>query len=196
MDYEDMDRKTLLKILKEKDTIIKELEEKLEKTLYYANRDSVTKLLNRRAGLNLLEKEIEISKINNKSLIVCFIDIDDFKNINDNFGHEEGDKVLKDIGKILKSYVRKTDIVMRLGGDEFIIVFCDSEIDDASKQWERISKQIDKFNKEKHYKYNISLSYGFCEYNSANSLSIKELIYKADKLMYKNKKANMHMEKN
>ncbi|MCB2286786.1 GGDEF domain-containing protein [Clostridium algidicarnis] len=190
MNYEDMDTKLLLKSIKEKDDIIRELERKLKESLYYANRDAITELLNRRAGLSLLEKEMDISKINNKSLTVCFIDIDRFKDINDNFGHAQGDKILKNIGKVLKDNVRKTDIVMRIGGDEFVIVFCDAEIDDANILWERIYDEINKLNKETHYKYNISLSYGFSEYSRKKTLSIKELLHNADKNMYSNKRSN------
>jgi len=190
MNYEHMDTKLLLESIKEKDEIILKLEKKLKESLYYANRDAITELLNRRAGLSLLEKEMDISKINNKSLTICFIDIDRFKEINDNFGHAEGDKILKNIGKVLKDNVRKTDIVMRIGGDEFVIVFCDAEIDDANILWERIYDEINKLNKETHYKYNISLSYGFSEYSSESPLSIKELLHNADKSMYSNKRSN------
>lgn len=188
MNYEDMNKKTLLKILRSKDASIKKLKKKFDKTLYYANRDAVTGLFNRRSGLNLLKNKIEISKINNQNLIICFIDINRFKNINDRFGHQEGDKVLRDISKIFKACVRKNDIVMRIGGDEFLIVFCNAEIDDANKLWMRISKQIDKFNKEKYSLYSISLSHGFAEYNRKNPLSIRDLVYEADKLMYMNKR--------
>ena len=190
MNYEHMDTKLLLESIKEKDEIILKLEKKLKESLYYANRDAITELLNRRAGLSLLEKEMDISKINNKSLTICFIDIDRFKEINDNFGHAEGDKILKNIGKVLKDNARKTDIVMRIGGDEFVIVFCDAEIDDANILWERIYDEINKLNKETHYKYNISLSYGFSEYSSESPLSIKELLHNADKSMYSNKRSN------
>lgn len=188
MEYECMDKESLLKTLKEKDAAIKELEKKIKQASYYANKDTVTELPNRRKGLILLEKEIKRSNSNNKSLTICFIDIDDFKSINDNFGHEEGDKVLRYVGKILKSYVRKTDIVMRIGGDEFIIVFCNADINDAGKLWDRIARKIDKLNRKNNYKYNIRLSHGFCEYNSKNPLPIKELIHKADKCMYMDKK--------
>ncbi|MBU3194808.1 GGDEF domain-containing protein [Clostridium algidicarnis] len=190
MNYEHMDTKLLLESIKEKDEIILKLEKKLKESLYYANRDAITELLNRRAGLSLLEKEMDISKINNKSLTICFIDIDRFKEINDNFGHAEGDKILKNIGKVLKDNVRKTDIVMRIGGDEFVIVFCNTKIDNANRLWRGIDEQINKLNKETYYNYNISLSYGFSEYSSESPLSIKELLHNADKSMYSNKRSN------
>ncbi|MBB6696555.1 GGDEF domain-containing protein [Clostridium algidicarnis] len=190
MNYEHMETKLLLKSIKEKDEIILKLEKKLKESLYYASRDAVTELLNRRAGLSLLEKEIEISKINGTSITICFIDIDGFKYINDNYGHIKGDKVLKDVGNVLKRSVRKTDIVMRIGGDEFVIVFCNTKIDNANRLWRGIDEQINKLNKETYYNYNISLSYGFSEYSSESLLSIKELLHNADKSMYSNKRSN------
>ena len=190
MNYEHMDTKLLLKSIKEKDEIILKLEKKLKESLYYASRDAVTELLNRRAGLSLLEKEIEISKINGTSITICFIDIDGFKYINDNYGHIKGDKVLKDVGNVLKRSVRKTDIVMRIGGDEFVIVFCNTKIDNANRLWRGIDEQINKLNKETYYNYNISLSYGFSEYSSESPLSIKELLHNADESMYSNKRSN------
>ncbi|MBD1390229.1 GGDEF domain-containing protein [Neiella sp. HB171785] len=87
-----------------------------------ANHDSLTGLPNRRLAVDRLEVAIEIAKRENDKLALLFIDLDDFKPVNDNFGHEIGDQVLKTVAKRLKANVRKSDSVCRIGGDEFIAI--------------------------------------------------------------------------
>lgn len=188
MDYEDMDKETLIKTLREKDVVLKRLCLEKEKLNYYANIDVMTGVLNRRAGLELLDKEFSLSKINDKNLVACFIDVDRLKIINDTFGHEEGDKLLINVGKILKESIRKTDFVIRMGGDEFLIVFPETTMREVNKVWYRIYKGIKETN-ENNGNYNFSLSCGFCEYGEKvqNEMSVTDLIEKADAEMYKKK---------
>ncbi|OFI07090.1 putative diguanylate cyclase AdrA [Clostridium acetireducens DSM 10703] len=183
-----MDKKTLIKILKQKDDILKTLCLEKEKLNYYANIDGMTRVLNRRAGLKLLNKELNWSKTNEKNLVICFVDVDRLKMINDNFGHEEGDKTLIFVAKILRESIRKTDFVIRMGGDEFLVVFPGTTMKEADKVWYRISRKIKAINNNNN-KYNLSLSHGFYEYSKEiqREMSINELIQKADKEMYKKK---------
>lgn len=188
MEYENMDTKTLVKLLIEKDNRIKKLCLEKEKLSYYARVDVMTGVLNRRSGLELLDKEFNSSKTNNENLVVCFVDVDRLKIINDTFGHEEGDRILITVGKVLKESIRKTDFVIRLGGDEFLVVFPQTAMKDVNKAWYRICKRVDEFNRETD-NYNLSLSYGFYEYGKEieKEMSIKELIKRADMDMYKEK---------
>ncbi len=183
-----MDKEILIKILRQKDDKLKRLSLENEKLKYYASIDAMTGVLNRRAGLVLLDKEFNLSKINNKSLMVCFIDVDRLKIINDNFGHEEGDKVLIRVAKILSKSIRKTDFVVRMGGDEFLVVFPETTMKEVNKVWYRICSKVDNINRNNN-SYNLSLSYGFYEYNKEieKEMSINDLIQKADSEMYKKK---------
>lgn len=191
MNYKDMDKETLIKILSQKDDMLKRVCLEKEKLNYYASTDVMTGALNRRAGLELLGEELNSSKINGKNMVVCFVDVDRLKLINDTFGHGEGDKVLISVSKILRESITKTDFVIRMGGDEFLVVFPETTMKEVNKAWYKIYRRVEVSNTRSD-NYNLSLSYGFYEYsqNMKNTISINELIGKADGEMYKNKMKN------
>lgn len=185
-----MDKEKLIKILIQKDHMLKRLYLEKEELNYYANMDVMTGVFNRRAGLELLNKEFNLSKKNKKNIVVCFIDVDRLKIINDTFGHEEGDKTLINAAKVLRESIRKTDFIIRMGGDEFLIVFPKTVMKEVNKIWYEVCKKVDKINESNdNYNHNLSFSYGFyeCSQEMINKLSINDLIRKADEEMYKNK---------
>ncbi|MFL0167265.1 GGDEF domain-containing protein [Candidatus Clostridium helianthi] len=188
MKYENTDKETLIKILIQKDNILKKLYLEKEKLSYYANTDVMTGVLNRRAGLEVLSDEFYSSKSNGKNIVVCFVDVDRLKIVNDTFGHEEGDNLLINVTNILKESIRKTDFIIRMGGDEFLIVFPKTTMKEVNNIWHKICKKVDGFN-ENNTTYNLSLSYGFYEYKQEikKKMSINDLIKEADAEMYKNK---------
>lgn len=183
-----MDKKTLIKILRQKDDMLKKLCLEKEKLYYYASTDAMTGVLNRRSGLKLLDKELNLSKINDRDIVVCFVDIDRLKIINDTLGHGEGDKLLINTSKILKESIRKTDFVIRMGGDEFLVVFPGTTMKEVNKIWYRICVKIEEISKNSD-KYSLSLSYGFYEYKKEgqSEMTVSDLIKKADFEMYKKK---------
>lgn len=183
-----MDKETLIKILRDKDSIIKRLYSVKEKLNYFASVDAMTGALNRRSGLEFLDKEFNLSKTNDKNLVICFADVDRLKMINDTFGHEEGDKILICVSEILRESIRKTDFVIRMGGDEFLIEFPETTMKEANKVLSRICRRVEMFNKNSD-NYNLSLSYGSYEYNKwkQRGMSINDLIQKADVEVYKRK---------
>jgi diguanylate cyclase (GGDEF)-like protein/PAS domain S-box-containing protein len=158
----------------------KKAEEKLEKL---ARIDSLTGCNNRGYGLELLDRQIKLSHRSKSPLLLAFLDIDRFKAINDNFGHEEGDKVLKGVVKLLKSTLREIDIICRMGGDEFLLIFPDSSLQDASLIKERFDKNLVQLNQTLKKSYKISLSIGLSEYNPDTPLPMDELIRIADKTL-------------
>lgn len=186
MDYEKMDREMLIEILRNQNNMLEKLCLENKKLSYYARTDAMTGVLNRRSGLELLDKEFNSSRINNRNLVVCFVDIDRLKVINDTFGHEEGDKLLTSVGRILKEGIRKTDFVVRMGGDEFLVVFPETTMKEANKVWYRICKKVDEVN-QGIGNYKLSLSYGFYEYGKDRDISVNDLVKKADMDMYKEK---------
>jgi diguanylate cyclase (GGDEF)-like protein len=117
----------------------KQLEEKLEKL---ANFDSLTGGCNKRYGLDLLDQQLKLARRRKSLIIIAYIDIDNFKSINDLYGHEEGDKTLKEVVKLLKSTLREVDIICRVGGDEFLLIFPDSSLQDLPILKERLSKNL------------------------------------------------------
>lgn len=189
MNYKNISKEKLIEILIHKDDMLRRLWRKNKRLNYLASIDAMTGVLNRKSGLELLKREVKLSNINDKNLVVCFVDIDGLKIINDTFGHEEGDKLLISAAKILKESIRKTDFVIRMGGDEFLVVFPETSMKEANKAWRRILKSVKEINKD-NKKYNLSFSYGFYEYSkeTEKKLTVNELIKRADIEMYKVKK--------
>lgn len=189
MSYNNISKERLIEILIQKDDMLEELRLENKKLSYLASIDGMTGVLNKKSGLGFLEREFKLSQSNNKNLVVCFIDVDGLKTINDNFGHGEGDKLLTCIAKILKEGIRKTDFVIRMGGDEFLIVFPGTTMKEVNKAWGRVLRSLDENNKNNE-KYNLSISYGFYEYikKMEVKLSTSEIIKNADIEMYKMKR--------
>ena len=157
-----------------------------------SNKEPLTGLYNRKFLYDYIDKMwIKENKRENFSFTLIFIDLDNFKPINDNFGHEEGDKVLKEVANILKENFRKNDIIIRFGGDEFIVL-----IDSQNSHISNIKKIINSLRKrvEKSLnKYNLSFSYGIAVYPQ-DGKELSALLEKADMEMYKEKKKRKGME--
>jgi diguanylate cyclase (GGDEF)-like protein/PAS domain S-box-containing protein len=163
----------------------KKLEGELEKLAHF---DALTGCCNRGYGMGLLEQQIKLAHRKKYPLLLAYIDIDRFKYINDTFGHKEGDRVLKGVVNLFKSTLREIDIICRMGGDEFLLIFPDSSLVDAPLIRERLSKNLEKLNQKLNQPYKISFSIGLSYYNPANPLFIDELIRIADENMYEEKK--------
>ncbi len=149
---------------------------------YLSFHDSLTGLYNR-TYIN----ELQIDNVADKYLTVFVFDIDRLKYVNDNFGHLEGDKLISGVANIIKNAFRETDIVARIGGDEFISILpeCDENMAEIFK--ERIKDSIRKYNsKVKEDHLNISFSIGFSS-SFGTKYTIEELMQKADALMYEDK---------
>lgn len=169
----------------------KEQEEKLKKL---AATDRLTNIMNRRMGTTYLQKQMGRVKREGIDLTVCFIDVNGLKNVNDNFGHNEGDNLLKSTAQLLADNIRETDAVARFGGDEFLIIFNDCQLQEAKDIWNRIEKAIDNWNKNTEKPYEISLSRGFAQKTKDDDLSLDDLVNKADERMYE-KKMKYHNQK-
>lgn len=163
----------------------KQAEEELKKL---ARIDSLTGCYSRGYGLELLDRQIKLSHRSKSPLLLAFLDIDGFKAINDTFGHDEGDKVLKEVANLFKSTLREVDIICRMGGDEFLLISLDSSLQDASLIKERLNKNLTKLNHSLKKPYKIGLSIGLSCYDPANPQPMDELIRIADKKMYEEKK--------
>jgi diguanylate cyclase (GGDEF)-like protein len=160
------------------------LEKQGQELLKLATVDPLTGLLNRRELDNQVAKILSHAKRNKSSVALIVIDIDLFKNINDNYGHAFGDDVLKGLAKILYNKHREHDIVARFGGEEFIIVFPDVNKKNALKLAETIRLNIEK---NKINGINITASIGVST-TSKNSYDFNNLFKEADSALYTAKK--------
>ena len=163
----------------------KKVEEKLKNMTRI---DSLTGCYTRRYGLELLDRQIKLSYRRKSPLSLAFLDIDYFKDINDNFGHYEGDKVLKKSVELFKSTLRVIDIICRMGGDEFLLIFPDISQKEVSLINNRLQNNLSQLNKTIKKDYSIKFSMGFAEYLPDDPKTLDELIRIADRRMYEDKK--------
>jgi len=163
----------------------KKLEEELKRLAHY---DILTGAYNRGYGLELLQRQLKLAKRNKSSLLLAYSDLDNLKDINDEFSHEEGDRAMVQVVKLFKSILREVDIITRMGGDEFLVIFLDSSLNEIPTIRKRLSKELTRLNQISKKPYKIEFSTGFSNYDPANPLSIDELIRIADEKMYEEKK--------
>ncbi|MCW8931986.1 MAG: diguanylate cyclase [Gammaproteobacteria bacterium] len=166
-------------------TLLKESQNQLEKLAYF---DMLTQLPNRTHFFETLEHELLIAERNNQSFAIFFIDLDGFKAVNDNLGHNSGDLLLKQVATRLKKSVRSTDFIARLGGDEFTTLLLNTN---DIQQITKIAKNIIATLSNQFYinqeKVKIGASIGiFCYPKDGDT--IHSILTKADKAMYKAKK--------
>ncbi len=149
--------------------------------------DELTGLYNRRGFLMMARKQLELASRINKTMWLIYMDVDNMKWINDNLGHEEGDNALRDTAGILKQTFRESDILARIGGDEFAIVALEDSKTGADSMIARISNDIRKSSSQKKRAYHLSVSVGAVPCDSRPDCDISRLLTLADKLMYEQK---------
>jgi diguanylate cyclase (GGDEF)-like protein/PAS domain S-box-containing protein len=147
--------------------------------------DELTGLYNRRGFFVLAEQQIKLANRSGQRMVLLSADLDDFKRINDRFGHAEGDSVLMETASLLRGTVRESDVVSRLGGDEFVIL--QSADAQAESLVSRLRKNLAIFNSERHRPYEISLSIGVSHYDPSSPSSLVRILADADKAMYEEK---------
>lgn len=151
---------------------------------YLANFDELTGVFNRRYVKQLFAKEIENVKKTGQECVIVSMDIDNFKCINDTYGHSAGDAALRIFSTILKQNIRKTDIYGRLSGDEFAILLKDINKERAKEKMESIKGELLKNNVGSIC---LSFSYGIYYLDKNNILSVEDILNVTDKSMYKYK---------
>ncbi len=176
----------LLETLKEADTTIIKLQEEVLKLEKESNIDPLTKLYNKRALLKDIENILHFGKDKKLDLALIIFDLDDFKKINDTYGHIAGDKTLIYVGKVLKNTLRKEIKTYRFGGEEFVVILNRTEIEKAKKIAERILKIISE--SKLIYKSNtiqITMSGGVTSHQIGDTADL--IIERADKALYEAK---------
>lgn len=155
-----------------------------ERALHLAFTDNLTGLYNRRYLLDQLERDFARANRNGSPLSLVMMDLDGLKAINDRFGHNEGDVVLKRLGKIMKQNTRASDVAARWGGDEFVLLAPDTDNKGAYMVGERIRSQLERSRlKLGGEEISISVSVGIASY-PLHSSGVTELIKNADEAMY------------
>ena len=156
--------------------------------VHMATVDELTKVLNRRGFIMMAQHSLNFCKRHEFPASLVYLDLNNFKPINDKFGHAEGDRALITFTNQLKDAFRESDIFARLGGDEFVALLSNTKIDQAKEVVLRFQNNLEKFNRKDNCGYKIEFSYGVVEYNPNTHQSIKDLLADGDSLMYKQKK--------
>lgn len=160
------------------------LRERLE---HRANYDGLTNLLNRRAVMELLEKQFAHDQRYANSLCCVLIDFDNFKSVNDQYGHHVGDEVLKLFAATCKKSIRKSDFIGRWGGEEFVLVLPNTDVEQAVTIAERICESMTKLRvaaENVYVGFSVSMGVSFL---SDDISSVEQLVSKADKALYQAK---------
>jgi len=149
--------------------------------------DELTGLNNRRGFLALAEHQAEVAQSTGKAFTLLFIDLNGLKQINDNLGHKEGDRAIADAAQILRETFRDTDILARVGGDEFCVLLTEIKGPAADTSIPRLQTRLDIHNLQSDRPFKVALSVGAAEYEPAHPCSITELMQRADESMYRQK---------
>lgn len=171
------------KVIEMKNSQLKQVLEQLELT---AKTDMLTGLYNRRHMIDEIEKEVAKFSRHNKNFSLLIADIDFFKKVNDSYGHNCGDYVLKLVAETLRTSIRKMDTVARWGGEEFLMLLPETGVDGAELLAERIRKNVEK--QAIHYHdavFPITITLGLAVFSSKDK--IDEVIKRADNALYDGK---------
>ena len=152
-------------------------------------RDPLTELYNRRGFTTLAEQQLKAAARNKKPLCLLFLDVDDMKRINDTLGHEAGDKALVETADVLRKAFRESDIIARIGGDEFALLAADIKELNPEVFAARLQQHIDELNAKKSPKHKLAISWGTVLYDPQFPVPLNKLMSSADGLMYAQKKA-------
>jgi len=153
----------------------------------YNNRamiDSMTEVYNREVGINYLREMVSQVKLDNDFFSVAYVDLDNLKYINDNFGHIEGDNYIHAMCDAVRSFIRKIDIISRIGGDEFLIIFPRFTAEDARNVLASVSEKLDALSKGAPAGVMYRISYGVYEVNSSVPLDVEHILGYVDDKMY------------
>ncbi len=154
-----------------------------------ATQDDLTKLLNRRGFMVKAKRQLHESAENGDHSVYISLDLNNFKSINDEFGHAEGDHALKYFADVMRSIFRGTDLMARVGGDEFAVMLSSKQIVDNSLLLSRFQNAIRNDNEGSDKGYDLSFSYGAVAIDPRDKVSLDKIMREADAFMYRDKKS-------
>jgi len=154
-----------------------------------ATLDDLTLISNRRGFEALAQHALAVCKRLEKPASLLFFDLNEFKQINDTFGHAEGDRALTTFAELLRAIFRDSDVIGRLGGDEFVVLLANANDAHASEAITRLQQALDDRNRQAQRGYDVRFSVGQVAYDAARHPSIADMLDQADLAMYVNKKS-------
>jgi len=166
-----------------------ELEDSVKKLNELATIDFLTKIPNRRYFFQLGEKLFSLAKRDKTEMSLIIIDIDFFKKINDEFGHFIGDEVLKSVSKTIHNKIRTSDLVARIGGEEFVVLLNETSCDGAYTIAEKLRKTVEEESyTNESISISVTISLGISSLNSKYDTEIEDILIRADEALYSSKR--------
>jgi two-component system cell cycle response regulator len=150
--------------------------------------DDLTGLYNRRGFLTLATRDLRVARRGDETLLVAFADLDDLKRVNDSAGHAVGDRALRDTAALLRRTFRDSDLVARIGGDEYAVLVRHAGPESAAVLAERMKRQVREFNRRAGRPYQLSISLGFATHKASTLGSVAGLLGRADRALYRDKR--------
>lgn len=154
-----------------------------------ATRDPLTDVANRRGFTVLAEQNLRFCRRKRIPMSLVFVDIDDFKVVNDRFGHAEGDRALAGFAARMSEVARDLDVVGRLGGDEFVLLLVDANAVQAERVVERLRRSLDAFERTSGSDYGLVFSHGVVTFDPDEDHTIDDMLSRSDEQMYRMKRA-------
>ncbi len=155
--------------------------------------DPLTGLYSRRGFLTLADQQLKAMERTKRGLILLFADLDGLKQINDTFGHEEGDTALVQTAALLKQTFRGSDIVARLGGDEFVVLAAEAAQESAAVMTARLQRCFEEYNTQGKHPYQLFVSVGVAVADPLQPPSLEALMNKADQHLYEQKRVRKQL---
>ncbi len=150
--------------------------------------DDLTGLYNRRGFLTLATRDLRLARRGNETLLVAFADLDDLKGVNDSAGHAVGDRALRDTAALLRQTFRDSDLVARIGGDEYAVLVRHAGPESADVLAERLKRRVRDLNRRAARPYQLSISLGFATHRASTLGSVAGLLDRADRALYRDKR--------
>ncbi|AOT72622.1 GGDEF domain-containing protein [Geosporobacter ferrireducens] len=184
-------KKKIIELELEKIFLLEENQEykkHIDQQKIYGTIDGMTGIYNRSFGLSFLDQQIKIAKRDRTDLTVSYLDINDLKIVNDTYGHSAGDALIIAACSILKENLRESDILCRMGGDEFLMILPGCSLEQADLVRKRVIDHLNEFNQKSILPYKLSISIGMAAYSCDADMILEQLINQADANMYYNKR--------
>ena len=165
-----------------------------DELMWLAVRDELTGLSNRRGFLTLAEQQLKAAARDKRSMLAVFVDIDGLKSINDQLGHAEGDRALKDMAAVMRETFRDSDVVGRIGGDEMVALVTEGSPFRSDGIIQRLQTVLANFNAKNDRRYYLSASIGVARYDPDSPTAVDKLVNRADSEMYEHKQRRLRRD--
>ncbi len=150
--------------------------------------DELTGLYNRRGFLMLAHQQLKIARRTQQGSVLFFADLDDMKRINDTYGHPEGDRALSEAAAVLRATFRDSDILSRIGGDEFVALSITASEQGVAGLRARLRRKLEEHNARPGRSYELKLSVGVVRFDPKRDVSLEGLLAQADRALYEEKR--------